>query len=61
MTMNASVLNVQNLTPCPEHLQNGSSAKSATDRPTTFVPNLVTYMFVGTVTLMALMKIDVKW
>jgi hypothetical protein len=26
MTMNASVLNVQNLTPCPEHLQNGSSA-----------------------------------
>jgi hypothetical protein len=55
MTMNASVLNMQNLTPCPEYLKNGSSALNATNGPTTVAPNLATSMFVGTATLMTLM------
>jgi hypothetical protein len=66
MTMNASVLNVQNLTQCPEHLQNSSSALSATNGPTTVAPNLATSMFAGIETLMttlmtSCLKIDVKW
>jgi hypothetical protein len=65
MTMNASVLNVQNITPCPEHLQNGFSALNATDGPTTVTPNLATSMFVGTAALMILitsrLNIDVEW
>jgi hypothetical protein len=65
VAMNASVLNMQNLTPCPEHLPNYSSALGATNCPTTVFPNLATCMFVGTATLMTLMtsclKIDVKW
>jgi hypothetical protein len=65
MTMNASVSNVQKRTPCPEHLQNGSSALSATNGPTTVAPNLATSMFVGSATLMttlmtSCLKIDVK-
>jgi hypothetical protein len=63
--MNASVLNVYNLTQRPEHLQNGSSTLSATNGPTTVAPNLATFMFVGTATLMTILmtsclKIDVK-
>jgi hypothetical protein len=64
--MNASVLNMQNLTLCPEHLQNGSSALSGTNGPTTIAPNLATSMFVGTATLIttlmtSCLKIDLKW
>jgi hypothetical protein len=64
--MNASVLNVQSLTPCPEHQQNGFNALSATNGPTTVAPNLATSMFVGTVNLMttlmtSCLKTDVKW
>jgi hypothetical protein len=64
--MNASVLNVQKLSPCPEHQQNGLSASSATNGPTTIAPNFVTSVFVGTVILMtksmtSCLKIDVKW
>jgi hypothetical protein len=65
LTMNASVLNVQNFSQCQEHLQNGSSALIVTIGPTTVAPNLATNMFVGTATLMALMtsclKINVMW
>jgi hypothetical protein len=50
--MNASVLNVQSVTPCPERLQNGSSALSAINGPTIVRPNLATFMFVGNATLM---------
>jgi hypothetical protein len=64
MTMNAFVLNVQNVTPCPEHQQNGSSALSATNGPTTVAPSLATSMSVGTASLTTLMtsclEIDVK-
>jgi hypothetical protein len=60
MTMNASVLNVQSLTPCPEHVQNGSSALSAINVPTTVVPNLATFMFVGNAILVTLMTSCLK-
>jgi hypothetical protein len=64
--MNASVLNMQNLIPCPEHLQNGFGALSATNGPTTIAPNLANSMFVGTASLVttlmtSCLKIDVKW
>jgi hypothetical protein len=55
--MNASVLNVHNLSPCSEHLQIGSSAFCATNGPTTVAPNLATSMFVGAATLMAILMI----
>jgi hypothetical protein len=58
-------IELQNLPACPEHLQNGSSALSATNGPTTIAPNLATSMFVRTATLMttlmtSCLKIDVK-
>jgi hypothetical protein len=66
MTKNDSVLNVQSLAPCPEYLQNGSSALSAMNGPTTVAPNLATSRFVGTATLMttlmtSCLKIDAKF
>jgi hypothetical protein len=53
--MHATVLNVHKLTPCPEHLQNGSSASSSINVPTTLAPNLVTFMFAVTATLVTIL------
>jgi len=39
MTVNAFVLNVLTLTPCPEHPQSGYSALSVMQQPSTSVPD----------------------
>jgi hypothetical protein len=50
--MNAFVLNVRNLTQCPESLQSGSSALHVINGPTTVAPDSATALFIATATLM---------
>lgn len=42
--MNSLVLNVLNLTLCPDHARSGSSALSVINGPTTFAPDLAIYV-----------------